>query len=129
MTNRNKQKEELSLDEQIRITRREIAILRKQKREQKLAEEKELKKNPIKRGRKKLDEKIIQEAWKLAETKSLPDVALKLDIALRTLYNYGINRKAVNKRIKLRENFEPKLEVIKTFCYMVDKILEKARIK
>jgi hypothetical protein len=124
MTNRNEQKESLSLEEQIRLKMREVKIQREAERERKLAEEKKLKENPLKKGRPKLDKETIQKAWKLAETNSLPDVALKLDISLQSLYNYGINRKAVDERMELRETFEPTLELIKAFFYLLNKVSE-----
>jgi hypothetical protein len=50
-----------------------------------------------KRGRKPISPAILERAWKLAEKMTLTEVALRCDVALKTLYNYEISRKAINK--------------------------------
>jgi hypothetical protein len=48
-------------------------------------------------GRKPISPAILERALKLAEKLPLTEVALRCDIALMTLYNYGISRRAINK--------------------------------
>ena len=87
----------------------EKARLKYKKLLEEKAEQKRLKalerKIPKKRGRKPLDEKIIEKAKEMARDKFLPDVALSLGVALRSLYNHGISRAKLNKEIK---EIEPK---------------------
>ena len=49
-------------------------------------------------GRKPVDEDILELAKKLAERKPLTEVALQLNVSLRTLYNKGISRRALNEK-------------------------------
>jgi cell division septum initiation protein DivIVA len=52
-------------------------------------------------GRKPISPAILNRALQLAEKMTLTDVALRCDVALKTLYNYGISRKTINKnRVK-----------------------------
>jgi hypothetical protein len=54
-----------------------------------------------KRGRKPISPAILIRALQLAEKMTLTDVALRCDVALKTLYNNGISRRAINKnRVK-----------------------------
>jgi len=49
-------------------------------------------------GRKPISKAILLKAEKMAEKSPLPTVALSCDVALRTLYNYGLSRKALVKK-------------------------------
>lgn len=77
----------------------EIRELRR-KQEQAKAENKKSKIAKPK-GRPGLKKEIILKAKLLALSNPLPLVALKLNISLKTLYNYGISREALNKEIGL----------------------------
>jgi hypothetical protein len=48
-------------------------------------------------GRKPISPTILNRAWQLAEKMTLTDVALRCDVSLKTLYNNGISRRAINK--------------------------------
>jgi hypothetical protein len=48
-------------------------------------------------GRKPISPAILNRALQLAEKLPLTEVALRCDVALRTLYNNGISRKVINK--------------------------------
>jgi cell division septum initiation protein DivIVA len=50
-----------------------------------------------KRGRKPISPAILNRALQLAEKMTLTDVALRCDVALKTLYRHGISRRAINK--------------------------------
>ena len=49
------------------------------------------------RGRQPLDDALVAQAREKARNKPLKDVALSLGIALRSMYNKGISRKALDK--------------------------------
>jgi hypothetical protein len=54
-----------------------------------------------KRGRKPISPAIFIRALQLAEKLPLTEVALRCDVALKTLYNNGISRRAINEnRVK-----------------------------
>lgn len=95
------------IDKQIEQAERRVRELQKQRREEK---RQEARKNKKKRGRKPLDNNLIERARKMAETKTLPDTALSLGIALSSLYNKGISRKAINKEMALKSHREPHRE-------------------
>lgn len=84
---------------------KEIAYLRKRLDEMQRHKAK-LKRPKVKstrpQGRPRLDEKIIERAKELAQTRPLPLVALNLEIALATLYRYGIKRKILNAEKELK---------------------------
>ena len=54
-------------------------------------------------GRPRISKEKLLEIELDAYDRPLPDVALKHDVALRTLYNYGITRKALNRKIEESE--------------------------
>lgn len=83
----------IKLSKQIEEVERRIKDLQKQRREEK---REEARKNRKKRGRKPLDNELIERARKMAETKTLRDTAISLGIALSSLYNKDISRKAIN---------------------------------
>lgn len=87
----NYEKKSTKLNKQIECKERELLDLRQKRRELKTAEIKKHKK-PMKRGRPRISEDILIEAVKLAETRTLPHVAMKLGISLNSLYNNGIKR-------------------------------------
>ena len=83
-----------SLDNQIAETDKYLKSMRRTRREDlKLARRSMPKK---KRGRKPIDNDILELAKKLAERKPLTEVALQLNVSLRSLYNKGISRAALN---------------------------------
>ncbi len=76
--------------------------LRKERREEIKAQRRAMpKKRP---GRKPIDPDIIELAKKLGQRKSLTDVALQLDVSLKTLYTHGVSRKALNAEKAAMEN-------------------------
>lgn len=86
------------------MTRIEAQILKSQKRIAKIRErERKLKAHRVKkqkvsarrRSRPKLDGKLLEKVRESAKTKSLSDAALKYDISVQSLYNYGISRSAL----------------------------------
>ncbi|MDQ2747819.1 MAG: hypothetical protein M3T96_11240 [Acidobacteriota bacterium] len=50
------------------------------------------------RGRPKLNPALIERAKELARNKPIADVAFKLGVSCRSLYNYGISRAALVKK-------------------------------
>ena len=72
-----------------------VALLKKLK-----AEQREVKRLANKsergRGRQPLDDALIARAREKAKSKPLKDVALSLGISLRSMYNKGISRKALD---------------------------------
>jgi hypothetical protein len=83
-------------------TRERIEKLKKHIKELRALEREEIraakaalpKKKP---GRKPISPAILNRALNLAEKLPLTEVALRCDIALMTLYNHGISRRAINK--------------------------------
>lgn len=99
----NYEENTLNLDEQIKDAERALKELRRQKRED---EKSEARKNRKSRGRKPINNDLIERARKMAETKTIFDTALSLGISLSTLYNKGVSRKAIdaeNVKRMLRE--------------------------
>ncbi len=90
----NYEKRQAELDKQIESTKRKLSELRQTRRELKISEINKNKK-PIPRGRPRISEAVLVEAVKLAETKTLTAVAMKLNVGLTTLYKYGISRRAL----------------------------------
>jgi transcriptional regulator of acetoin/glycerol metabolism len=78
------------LQTQIEQTKAKLAKLRDEENRAKLQVVKSKPKK--KRGRKKISETVLIRAVELAEGKTLPDVAHRLDVSLSTLYKYGIKR-------------------------------------
>lgn len=80
------------LDQRIEET---IALLKELRAEQR--ESKRLaNKSKCGRGRLPLDDALIAQAREKVRNKPLKDVALSLGISLRSLYNKGISRKAID---------------------------------
>ena len=100
MTSTKKSIETPELDEQIRIAERKLSELKGQRRELKRLAKKSLRG----RGREPLSPDLIERARKLAETKPLLDVALSLGISPRSLYNYGISRRAIDAENKIKDD-------------------------
>ncbi len=80
---------------EIEKLRKHLKELTEMRREEIRAERAALPKK--KRGRKPISPAILNRALQLAEKMTLTDVALRCDVALKTLYNNGISRKAINK--------------------------------
>lgn len=92
---------------QIIKSRKRIAKLKQQQREQEAKRKAQLKPKPSgKRGRPPIDESLIVRAIQMAETKSLPDVALSLSVSLKTLLRYGVTRRALNAQADLETEEE-----------------------
>ncbi len=87
----NYEKNLAELNKQIECKECELSELKQKRRKLKAAEINKNKK-PMPRGRPRISEDILIEAVKLAETRTLPHVAMKLGISLKTLYNNGIKR-------------------------------------
>ncbi|MGI8642411.1 MAG: hypothetical protein ACR2MG_20980 [Pyrinomonadaceae bacterium] len=87
-----------SLDNSIAETEVLLKQMREKRREELRAARRLLPKK--KTGRKPLDEDILELARKLAERKPLTEVALQLNISLRSLYNKGISRAALNRETR-----------------------------
>jgi hypothetical protein len=83
------------LEERILQAKTTLKNLKQQRRE----EERAIRAARPKRkpGRKPISPVILNRALKLAKKMSLPEVAFRCDVALKTLYNYGISRKAINE--------------------------------
>lgn len=91
------------LDAQIMKTQKRLADLKRKKREQEARQRAKLKpKSNKKRGRPRVDEKLLIRAIELAETMPLADAALRVDLPLSTLYNYGISRRALTPQDDLK---------------------------
>jgi cell division septum initiation protein DivIVA len=80
---------------EIEKLKKHLKELKEQRREEIRAAKAALPKK--KRGRKPISPAILNRALQLAEKMTLTDVALRCDVALKTLYNKGISRKAINK--------------------------------
>lgn len=87
------QKNLSELGKQIEEAKRKLVELKRQDREETRAEKRENRKPP---GRKQLPTGLIERAKETAKTKTLTDTALSLGISLRSLYNKGISRKAID---------------------------------
>lgn len=88
------------IEKQLRKTQARIAKLKRKQREAAAVRKRNKPVKTRKRsGRPRIDETLIVRAIKLAETRSLPDVALSLGISLKTLANYGVTRKALEAEI------------------------------
>lgn len=88
-----------NLQAQIQKTREKLADLKQQEQAQKLRQKKSSQPARV-GGRQPIDEKILVEAVKLAETRTLNYVSLKLNVARSTLYKYGISRKALTEKTR-----------------------------
>ena len=86
-------------DREIAGLRRRLSELQRQKTKLKRPK-KQKSTRPI--GRPRIDSEKIQIAKELAQTRPLPLVAVKLNIALATLYRYGIKRKILNAERELK---------------------------
>ena len=100
MTLNKKPIETPELDEQIRIAERKLSELKRQRREIKRLAKKSLRG----RGREPLPDELVERARELTRTKPLLDVALRLGISLRSLYNKGISRQALDAESKIANN-------------------------
>lgn len=85
-----------SLDKQISVTEIKLKKWKAERREDLKAERRRRPRK--KRGRKPIDEDILALAEKLAMRKPLSEVALQLNVSLRSLYNKGISRAALNEK-------------------------------
>ncbi len=85
---------------EIEQAKRNLAELKRRYREEQKAETRKSRKLS---GRKQLPTALIERAKELAKTKTLTDVALRLGISLRSLYNKGISRKAINAELDARQ--------------------------
>lgn len=80
----------------------ELAAARKQRDEEKQNTRRVIRK-VARPGRPRISKELLEEAEFLAYTNPIPHVALKLNIALSTLYDHGITRKNLNAKIAARE--------------------------
>jgi hypothetical protein len=88
-----------SLEVQIIKTQEKLSNLREQKRLAKLRNKKASQPEKT-RGRPKISEDVLIKAVQMAETKPLAIVAIKLEIGLTTLYNYGISRARLENKTR-----------------------------
>ena len=95
----NYEKNITQLESKIKQDKSKLTEYKRLRDEERKAEAKKNRKPP---GRKPLDAELIERAKELAKTKTLPDVALRLGIALRSLYNNGISRKSINAEIAIK---------------------------
>ena len=84
------------LEAQIAKTQNKLCKLREEQKRRQAQNAKRCK-PARKRGRPPIDENVLIRAVKLAETRTLPHVAMKLGISLTTLYNKGIKRYVLDK--------------------------------
>lgn len=87
------------IQRQIEKKQEEIRELRRKQAEAKLQKQKAKVSKP--KGRPAVSQELLQKAELLAYDNPLPLVAFKLSISLKTLYNYGISRQALNNKIGL----------------------------
>ena len=86
----------MNLAEQISETEEKLKLMKAKHRANLDAERRA---RPRKKpGRKPIDADILELARKLAERKPLTEVALQLNVSLRSLYNKGISRAALNEK-------------------------------
>ncbi len=91
------------LEERILQTKTLLKNLKQQRREEEcVARAARPKKKP---GRKPTSREIIAKAEKLADKLPLNEVALRCDVALRTLYNKGLSRTNLNRKKAAQGNF------------------------
>jgi hypothetical protein len=84
-----------SIDEKILQTKNLLRRLKQQQQEeQRAARAAQPKKKP---GRKPLSSEILIRARALAQRMPLTEVALRCDVSLKSLYNKGISRRALNR--------------------------------
>ena len=88
------------IQKQILKSQKKIAQLKQRQREMDLRKKKTKSKTPGKSGRPAIDDTLILRAIKLAEDKPLTDVALRLGVSLRTLYNKGISRRMLEAKAR-----------------------------
>ncbi len=105
----NYEKNLAALDKQIECKKRELSELRQKRRELKIAEIRKNKK-PKPRGRPRISEDLLIEAVELAKTRTLPHVALKMGISLKTLYRYNIKRYVLNGETRRQVKYEAKIK-------------------
>ena len=86
------------IQKQILKSQNKIAQLKAKQRDRDLKKKKIKSKTPGKSGRPAIDDELILRAIKLAEDKPLTDVALRLGVSLRTLYNKGISRRMLEAK-------------------------------
>lgn len=84
------------IDAQILVIREKIRQLKKQKAEAKRVEARKHRQPARKPGRKPMKPEIINRARELARTNPITTVAFRLGINAKTLYRYGISRRALN---------------------------------
>ena len=84
------------IEAQILKSQKRIAKIRARERKLKALRVKKQKVSARRRGRPKLDGKLLEKVRESAKTKSFSDVALKYDVSVQSLYNYGISRSALN---------------------------------
>ena len=82
---------------QIERTQKKLNQLRERERREKMRQSKPAR-TAKKRGRPRISEDLLIKAVKMAETKSLSDIALQLGIAESTLFNYGITKIALHSK-------------------------------
>ncbi len=83
-----------NLEKQIACHRKALEELQRQKAKSRRPKKA---KSTRPKGRPRVEVKKIEQARTLAQNMPLPDVAMKLEIALSTLYAYNIKRKILNK--------------------------------
>ena len=95
MGNMTKPKRTLAeLDKLIPRTEKFLAQIKEERREVIRTQQRAMpRKKP---GRKQLDKDILELAKKLAQRKPLTEVALQLNVSLRSLYNKGISRASID---------------------------------
>lgn len=84
------------LDRQIQRTQEKVRELKRQQLEAKKLERE--KREAKKRGRKPISEDLLKEIENFAYENPLPYTAFKFGVCLRTLYNYGITREALDEK-------------------------------
>jgi hypothetical protein len=91
------------LEERILQTKTLLKNLKQQRREEEcVARAARPKKKP---GRKPISREILAKAEKLADKLPLNEVALRCDVAVRTLYNKGLSRTNLNRKKTAQGNF------------------------
>jgi hypothetical protein len=84
-----------SIDERVLQTKNLLRSLKQQQQEEQRAARAAQPKK--KRGRKLLSSEILIRARALAQRMPLSEVALRCDISLKSLYNKGMSRRALNR--------------------------------
>lgn len=96
------------IEAQILKSQKRIAKIRERERKLKALRVKKQKVSARRRGRPKLDSKLLEQVRESAKTKYLSDVALKYDISVQSLYNYGISRSALTAETALKTLYDEK---------------------